>query len=123
MPVLVTIFSELRSVTSRGLILFLATSNIHLGLMPSFVTRCSPRMRMNDLRSGTKGEPSYITTRAPDNSAATLARYMIQPVVVYCRVTDSGDIDSCRRPSLKLLSMTPPTVCTIALGIPVVPDE
>lgn len=123
MPVLVTMRRELRSATSFGRMPFLASSNIHRGLVPSFVILYLPMILTYVSRSGWKGLPSYMTTWAPMSSWPTLARYMIHPVVVYCIATESGPEPSWSRPSLKRLSRMGPTAWTMALGIPVVPEE
>lgn len=97
----VTIFRLDKSAISRGEIPFFASSNIHRGLMPNLVTFCSSTTRTSVLASGWNGEPSYMTDRAPTSSAPTLARYIIQPTVVYCSVTLSRPMPSCSLPSLK----------------------
>src|SRR3979490_663500 len=52
----------------------------------------------------------------------TDAKYMIHPVVVYCKATLSVPISRWSLPSLKLDRMAP-QACVMHFGVPVVPEE
>lgn len=123
MPVLVTSLSLDRSASLRGAMSRFMSSVIHRGLIPRMVTRCSSHMRTNTSGPGRNGEPSYRMLRPPITMWAMLARYMTQPVVVYCRCTSSGPRLRCNPPSFWVDMRTVPTPWTMALGMPVVPDE
>lgn len=83
---------------------------------------CSPANLMKELASGKKGLPSYRTTLHPCINGCNPLRYIIHPVVVYCRATEVEFISRCSIPSFNPLKTMPPTECTMHFGVPVVPD-
>jgi hypothetical protein len=114
---------EDRSVTCLGMTGGDAEARVcrYRGEMPRSVTFCSPTRRTKVVRSGMKGEPSYNIDRAPCWRAMVDMRYMIQPVVVYWRLTVVGPESRWSLPSFIELMRTGPQPCTIHFGTPVVP--
>lgn len=123
MPVHVTTFKLSMSATSRGATPRFINSPSQRGLMPNFVTLCLAIRRTRILKSDWNGDPSYNSAWPPRIMCPILDMYMIQPVVVYCSATSSGVMRRWRTPSFFPFISSGPTACTMALGVPVVPEE
>src|SRR5699024_7678521 len=72
---------------------------------------------------GERGLPSKQTVVAPTSSAEATRFHIIQFVFVYQKKRSPGRRSSCSQSRRRWSTTTPPWLCTMPLGIPVVPEE
>src|SRR5690606_28868053 len=92
-------------------------------LVPKWLIPASCANSQSTLRFGNPGLPSYKTMVAPLSKAAWTKFHIIQPVVENQKKRSPGCTSLWKARYFKCSSKTPPWLCVIALGIPVVPEE
>ena len=93
------------------------------GLAPISVAPVSAASRHCQRMSGCSGLPSIITIDARTSSDDTSAFHIIQAVVENHRIRSPGPRSQLSAWFFRCSSRIPPWPCTIAFGLPVVPEE
>ena len=92
-------------------------------LTPNAVMRVRSATRHSAYMSGWAGLPSYTTMDAPSSRPLMRMFHMIQPVVLNQKKRSPSPMSIWSERNLACSSSAPPCPCTIAFGMPVVPDE